>query len=370
MDITSLRALGFFNVQSVPLKTIHLQHAFSKTTKPTFVPTTQFNKPFLYNNNNNCKENESCNLQSCCLGVSVIDSILGESLSTHQVLDEMPLSDTFCIRICGRDYEKLFQQGVLLKLHVLSIEPMSKNFYDICLRMLLRNQSKQVEENSFCPFSLNRGTLFLIIALAFAINGGDAQNSTTLVPSILTFGDSAVDVGNNDHIHTISKLISHLMVETSSIINQLEDHLILGEEGGLIGNSSSDYLWCIDPSGRTCRRPYVSEYTHVFYSYWWGAFCNWQKIQVSHIDKVEQSLLVIGFGYEHDDAWSTNIELFKEFTDASRGVRRHGVTAVDMCHVALGIVEAYWEYRLKPWDMVAGVLVTSIILRNKSYFFF
>ncbi|KAL7243591.1 hypothetical protein ACSBR1_015900 [Camellia fascicularis] len=86
--------------------------------------------------------------------------------------------------------------------------------------------------------------------------------------------------------------------------------------------------------------------------------------------KVEQSLLVIGFGYEHDDAWSTNIELFKEFTDASRGVRRHGVTAVDMCHVALGIVEAYWEYRLKPWDMVAGVLVTSIILRNKSYFFF
>ncbi|KAL7243590.1 hypothetical protein ACSBR1_015899 [Camellia fascicularis] len=106
-----LRILHSIIVSTQIIQTIHLQHAFSKTTKPTFVPTTQFNKPFLYNNNNNCKENESCNPQSCCLGVSVIDSILGESLSTHQVLDEMPLSDTFCIRICGRDYEKLFQQG-------------------------------------------------------------------------------------------------------------------------------------------------------------------------------------------------------------------------------------------------------------------
>lgn len=78
------------------IQTLHLQHAFSKTSKPTFVPITRFNKPFLYNNNNNnCKENESCNLQSCCLGVSVVDSVSGESLSTHQVLDEMPLSDTF-----------------------------------------------------------------------------------------------------------------------------------------------------------------------------------------------------------------------------------------------------------------------------------
>ncbi|CAL5373875.1 unnamed protein product [Camellia sinensis] len=50
-----------------------------------------------------------------------------------------------------------------------------------------------------------RGALALIVALAFAIGGGDAQNSTTLVPAILTFGDSAVDVGNNDYIHTIFK---------------------------------------------------------------------------------------------------------------------------------------------------------------------
>ncbi|XP_011626600.1 phosphatase IMPL1, chloroplastic isoform X5 [Amborella trichopoda] len=90
-----------------------------------------------------------------------------------------------------------------------------------------------------------------------------------------------------------------------------------------------------------------------------GAFCNGKRIHVSATDQVEQSLLVTGFGYEHDDAWATNIDLFKEFTDISRGVRRLGAAAVDMCHVALGIVEAYWEYRLKPWDMAAGVLIVE-----------
>ncbi|GFS33117.1 myo-inositol monophosphatase like 1 [Actinidia rufa] len=90
-----------------------------------------------------------------------------------------------------------------------------------------------------------------------------------------------------------------------------------------------------------------------------GAFCNGQRVHVSGTDKVEQSLLVTGFGYEHDDPWATNIDLFKEFTDVSRGVRRLGAAAVDMCHVALGIVEAYWEYHLKPWDMAAGVLIVE-----------
>jgi myo-inositol-1(or 4)-monophosphatase len=41
----------------------------------------------------------------------------------------------------------------------------------------------------------------------------------------------------------------------------------------------------------------------------------------------------------------------------SQGVRRLGAAAVDLCHVSLGIVDAYWEYRLKPWDVAAGVVV-------------
>lgn len=45
---------------------------------------------------------------------------------------------------------------------------------------------------------------------------------------------------------------------------------------------------------------------------------------------------VTGFGYEHDEAWAANMELFKELTDVSRGVRRLGAAAIDLCHVALG----------------------------------
>lgn len=45
---------------------------------------------------------------------------------------------------------------------------------------------------------------------------------------------------------------------------------------------------------------------------------------------------VTGFGYEHDEAWSANLELFRQFTDETTGVRRLGAAAVDLCHVALG----------------------------------
>nr|XP_043606047.1 phosphatase IMPL1, chloroplastic [Erigeron canadensis] len=175
----------------------------------------------------------------------------------------------------------------------------------------------------------------------------------------------------------------------SVVRKNFPDHLILGEEGGVIGDSSSDYLWCIDPLDGT------TNFAHGYPSFavsvgvlfkgkpaaaavvefvggamCWntrtfsavsggGAFCNGQKIHVSQTDNVARSLLVTGFGYEHDDPWATNMNLFKEYTDISRGVRRLGAAAVDMCHVALGIVEAYWEYRLKPWDMAAGVLIVE-----------
>ncbi|CAM6086704.1 unnamed protein product [Calypogeia fissa] len=167
------------------------------------------------------------------------------------------------------------------------------------------------------------------------------------------------------------------------------DHLILGEEGGVSGDPSSEYLWCVDPLDGTTNfaqnypcfavsiavlfkgrplaasvvefagGPFIWDTRTFIASSGGGAFCNGRKISCSQRDQVERSLFVTGFGYEHDEAWATNIELFKEFTDKSRGVRRLGAAAVDMCHVALGIAEAYWEYRLKPWDMAAGVLIVE-----------
>ncbi|XP_078166810.1 myo-inositol monophosphatase like 1 [Carex rostrata] len=204
----------------------------------------------------------------------------------------------------------------------------------------------------------------------------------------------AVNKPRNISYKGIADLVTDTDKKSESAILQVvkshfNDHLILGEEGGLIGDALSDYLWCIDPLDGTTNfahgYPSFSVSIGVLYrgkpaaatvvefaggpmcwdsrtftaSTGGGTYCNGQKVHVSQTDQIERSLLVTGFGYEHDDAWSTNIELFKHFTDVSRGVRRLGSAAADMSHVALGIAEAYWEYRLKPWDMAAGVLIVE-----------
>ncbi|KAG8069880.1 hypothetical protein GUJ93_ZPchr0006g40657 [Zizania palustris] len=204
----------------------------------------------------------------------------------------------------------------------------------------------------------------------------------------------AVNKPRNIHYKGVADLVTDTDKLSESVILEVvrknfPDHLILGEEGGLIGDALSEYLWCIDPLDGTtnfahgypsfsvsigvlfrgkpaastvvefCGGPMCWSTRTISASSGGGAYCNGQKIHVSQTDKVEQSLLVTGFGYEHDDAWLTNINLFKEFTDVSRGVRRLGSAAADMSHVGLGITEAYWEYRLKPWDMAAGVLIVE-----------
>eukprot|EP00195_Chlamydomonas_chlamydogama_P007859 CAMPEP_0202892436 /NCGR_PEP_ID=MMETSP1392-20130828/2159_1 /ASSEMBLY_ACC=CAM_ASM_000868 /TAXON_ID=225041 /ORGANISM="Chlamydomonas chlamydogama, Strain SAG 11-48b" /LENGTH=300 /DNA_ID=CAMNT_0049576379 /DNA_START=92 /DNA_END=994 /DNA_ORIENTATION=- len=164
-------------------------------------------------------------------------------------------------------------------------------------------------------------------------------------------------------------------------------HAVLGEEGGVSGDTSSEYLWCVDPLDGTTNFTHnypafavsvgvlrrsmpvagcVVEFTggpHVWVTRTFaahrngGATCNGKPISVSTVKEVNRSLLITGFGYEHDEPWSANMELFKELTDVSQGVRRLGAASIDLCHVAMGIAEAYWEYRLKPWDVTAGVII-------------
>lgn len=173
------------------------------------------------------------------------------------------------------------------------------------------------------------------------------------------------------------------------IAEAFPDHAILGEEGGVTGNTASEYLWCVDPLDGTtnfahgypsfavsvaCLRhalpvaAVVVEFaggpgTWVQRTYAarrnGGATLNGAPLSVSRTHDLQRSLLVTGFGYEHDEAWEANLKLFREFTDVSQGVRRLGSAAIDMCHVAAGMAEAYWEFRLKPWDMAAGVLVVE-----------
>ena len=90
-----------------------------------------------------------------------------------------------------------------------------------------------------------------------------------------------------------------------------------------------------------------------------GAWCNGRRLQVSQVTELGRSLLVTGFPY---DAWSTaqnNLEYFGRFTRMTQGVRRLGSAALDLCYVAAGRFDGYWELSLKPWDMAAGSLIAE-----------
>lgn len=88
-----------------------------------------------------------------------------------------------------------------------------------------------------------------------------------------------------------------------------------------------------------------------------GATRDGRVLSVSSTADLTQSLLVTGFGYDHDACWAANMDLFRHLTDVTQGVRRGGAAAVDLCHLAAGVVDAYWEFNLKPWDMAAGLLI-------------
>ncbi len=183
-------------------------------------------------------------------------------------------------------------------------------------------------------------------------------------------------------------LVTKIDIASEEIISNIikskyPDHSILAEESGLNQIDHAEYIWIIDPLDGT------TNFVHNYPSYavsialvhknkpivgvvvempamntFWAtdddvAYCNNKIIKVSQTDSLIQSLLVTGFGYKHDSKWNINMNLFKEFTDVTQGVRRLGAAAIDICHAACGTVDGFWEFDLNPWDVAAGVLIAE-----------
>jgi myo-inositol-1(or 4)-monophosphatase len=87
-----------------------------------------------------------------------------------------------------------------------------------------------------------------------------------------------------------------------------------------------------------------------------GAYLNERPIHVSLVDKLATSLVATGFP-THQRKRSANINYYWEFTLRSHGVRRDGSAALDLCSVACGRFDAFWEFSLKSWDTAAGMLL-------------
>jgi myo-inositol-1(or 4)-monophosphatase len=158
------------------------------------------------------------------------------------------------------------------------------------------------------------------------------------------------------------------------------DHGIVAEEETAIRNGSA-YTWIIDPLDGTTN--YAHGYpcfsvsialahegavvTGVVYDPMrdelftaqsgQGAYLNGKKISVSRVDTLIQSLLATGFPYDRKVSEKNNMDFFHRLLMASQEVRRDGSAALDLCCVAAGRFDGFWELKLKPWDVAAGSLI-------------
>jgi myo-inositol-1(or 4)-monophosphatase len=156
---------------------------------------------------------------------------------------------------------------------------------------------------------------------------------------------------------------------------------ILGEEGGL-QDTGSDYRWYVDPLDGTTNFAHgfpvfcVSmglEYkgeriAGVIYDptrdelfaaeRGGGAFLNQQPIRVSKVARLAECLVATGFP-SHKRHKNPNIFFYHQITLHTHGVRRAGSAALDLCYVACGRLDGFWEFNLNPWDTAAGVLIAA-----------
>ena len=88
-----------------------------------------------------------------------------------------------------------------------------------------------------------------------------------------------------------------------------------------------------------------------------GAWLGARRLAVSEQAQLGRALVATGFAYDVHRTSSDNAACFARMLKAARGIRRDGSAALDLCYVAAGRLDAYWELKLCPWDVAAGVLI-------------
>jgi len=88
-----------------------------------------------------------------------------------------------------------------------------------------------------------------------------------------------------------------------------------------------------------------------------GARRNGQPIRVSEISDPTRALLGTGFPFKHREGIAPYLDVLPSLMEGTAGLRRAGSAALDLCDVACGRFDAFWEYRLAPWDVAAGILI-------------
>jgi len=159
-------------------------------------------------------------------------------------------------------------------------------------------------------------------------------------------------------------------------------HAILAEESG-ISQGYKDHMWFIDPLDGTVNYAHNIPIFCVSIAYAQngvtrlgvvydpmrdecfsaergrGAWLNGSPLHVSSVAELVHGLLVTGFPYDTWDTSDDNFDNFTRFAKMTQGVRRLGSAALDLCYVAGGRFDGYWEISLAPWDVAAGGLIAE-----------
>jgi len=160
-------------------------------------------------------------------------------------------------------------------------------------------------------------------------------------------------------------------------------HSILAEEETNVEAPQSQYRWIIDPLDGTtnfahgypqfCVSIALEQNREIIIGLVYdplrrecfrairgqGATLNGQPIQTSSVNDLDKALLATGFPSDHREHADFYLSYFRAFMTRCQGIRRGGSAALDLCYVACGRLDGFWELKLNPWDTAAGALVVT-----------
>jgi myo-inositol-1(or 4)-monophosphatase len=198
------------------------------------------------------------------------------------------------------------------------------------------------------------------------------------------FGRKNLVVSNKEGVNNLVTEADHASEKAiiEVIRKNFPGHFILSEESGEI-IQDSEYKWIIDPIDGTINfanglplccvsigvekdgqmimgavyNPIMNEF--FFAEKEKGAFLNDAQIFVSEQSEVEKACLVTGFPYTYLDSPNGPLQCFERFIRKGIAVRRLGSAAIDLCWVAAGRFDGFYEHKLNAWDSAAGFLIVE-----------
>jgi myo-inositol-1(or 4)-monophosphatase len=216
---------------------------------------------------------------------------------------------------------------------------------------------------------------FLTVAQETAHQAGALLRDNWLKPKTIEVKTDIVDVVTN-----VDKAADALI--TNMLRTHFPTHQIIAEESAVSGQESP-YRWYIDPLDGTTN--FAHSFPHfcvsialmhesqmivgVVYdplrdetfcaSRGNGATLNGNPLHVSPAPTLDQALVLTGFPYDRRKRSEFYLRFYQAFMVRTQGVRRSGSAALDLCYVACGRADGFWEWRLHPWDTAAGSLIVE-----------